>query len=178
MERRPSLDIAETELAKANALWGPRDAGGARVLVNISVGSAERTWPEDRYIAVMRHIGSIHPHATLRVISGPSDKRRAARIADASNARVVPTATIRAAFAMVATADLAITPDTSIAHAASALRVPAVAIYSSEKSERWGLYDNPGRMVIHPGPSLEGLQVGPVVDAVDAVWTSAVSRRG
>jgi ADP-heptose:LPS heptosyltransferase len=178
MERRPSLDIGETELAKANALWGPRDAGGARVLVNISAGSAERTWPDDRYVAVMRHISERHPDATLRVISAPSEADRASRIADAARALVVPTPTIRSAFSLVATADLVITPDTSIAHAASALRVPAVAMYSSEKSERWGLYDNPGRMVVHPAASLEGLPVDRVIDAVDAVWASALSRRG
>jgi ADP-heptose:LPS heptosyltransferase len=94
------------------------------------------------------------------------------------HARVVATPTIRAAFALVATADLVITPDTSIAHAASAFRISTVAMYSSEKSERWGLYDNPGRMVIQPGPSLEGLSVDRVIDAVDDVWASTLSRRG
>ena len=86
------------------------------------------------------------------------------------------TPTIRAAFALVATADLVITPDTSIAHAASALRVPAVAMYSNEKSERWGLYENAGRMVIHPAASLEGLSADRVIDAIDMVWRSAVKR--
>jgi hypothetical protein len=51
-------------------------------------------------------------------------------------------------------------------------------MYTREKSERWGLYDNPGRMVIHPSSSLEDLSADRVIDAVDAVWESAVSRRG
>ena len=181
MDRRPSLDLTEMEIARAVSMWSAAlPDGGARVLVNISAGTAERTWPDDRYVAVMRHIRERHPDVVLRVISAPSssEAERATRIANAADARVVSTPTIRAAFALVATADLVITPDTSIAHAASALRVPAVAMYSNEKSERWGLYENAGRMVIHPSASLEALTADRVIDAVDAVWETTLSRRG
>jgi ADP-heptose:LPS heptosyltransferase len=177
MDRHPSLDLRESERARAESAWGPNDGAGARVLVNISAGTMERTWPDDRYAAVLRHIRERHPNAMLRVISAPSENARAMQIAELADAAAVPTPTIRDAFALVASADLVVTPDTSIAHAASAFRVPAVAMYTSEKSERWGLYDNPGRMVIHPGSSLEGLSAERVVDAVDGAWT-AVSRRG
>jgi ADP-heptose:LPS heptosyltransferase len=176
MDRRPSLDVPEMEIARAVSMWGERAHDGARVLVNISAGTSERTWPDERYVEVMRHIRDRHPDAVLRVISAPSETDRATRIANAAEARVVSTPTIRAAFALVATADLVITPDTSIAHAASALRVPAVAMYSNEKSERWGLYENAGRMVIHPAASLEGLSADRVIDAIDMVWRSAVKR--
>lgn len=175
VDRRPSLPLTEDERAWADAMWAPRD-GGARVLVNISAGTVERKWPDERYVEVMRHVRDLHPDAVLRLISAPDEAERASRIAAAVDARAVSTPTIRAAFALVSTADLVITPDTSVAHAASALRVPAVALYSSEKSERWGLYDNPGRMVIHPGSSLDGLDAGPVIDAVDDVWEAALSR--
>jgi ADP-heptose:LPS heptosyltransferase len=179
MDRRPSLDVPEMEVARAVVMWGGNTPdAGARVLVNISAGTPERTWPDERYVEVMRHIRERHPDAVLRVISAPSETDRATGIANAADASVVSTPTIRAAFALVATADLVITPDTSIAHAASALRVPAVAMYSNEKSERWGLYENAGRMVIHPSASLEGLSAGRVIDAIDQVWASALSRRG
>ena len=56
MERRPSLDVPETEIARAVSMWGARAHDGARVLVNISAGTSERTWPDERYVAVMRHI--------------------------------------------------------------------------------------------------------------------------
>ncbi len=184
MERGPSLELPESVLARAEVMWGGDDgegerdgAGeGERVLVNISAGTPERTWPDDRYVSVMRHVREQHPDAVLRVISAPSEQQRAMDIAAGCDARVVSTPTIRDAFAMVATSHLVITPDTSIAHAASAFHVPAVAMYTSEKSERWGLYDNPGQMVIQPGSSLEGLPAQRVSDAVDVVWESAVSR--
>jgi hypothetical protein len=51
-------------------------------------------------------------------------------------------------------------------------------MYSNEKSERWGLYENAGRMVIHPSASLEALTADRVIDAVDAVWETTLSRRG
>jgi ADP-heptose:LPS heptosyltransferase len=177
IDRRPTLDLDAEECARADSMWGPRD-GGIRLLVNISAGTAERAWPDERYTAVMRHIRERQSGAVLRVICAPAELTRAMRIAAASDARVVSTPTIRAAFALVATADLVLTPDTSIAHAASALRVPAVGLYLADKSERWGLYDNPGRMVVHPGTSLDGLAVEPVINAVDAVLDSTVSRRG
>ena len=176
IDKRPRLPLTDAEQARADSMWGPRESG-ARVLINISAGTSERTWPDERYRDVMRHIRDEHPDSVLRVISSPAEITRAARIARAAEARAVSTPTIRAAFSLVATADLVVTPDTSIAHAASALGVPAVAMYSHEKSERWGLYENPGRMVVHPGSSLDGLQVEPVIEAVDAVWETAVSRR-
>ncbi len=179
IQKGPSLQLPNALLARAERMWEPSGGrAGERVLVNISAGTAERSWPDDRYVSVMRHIRQRHPDAVLRVISAPSEQRRAMDVALAGDARVVATPTIRDAFSLVATADLVITPDTSIAHAASALHVPAVAMYTSGKSERWGLYDNPGRMVIQQGSSLEGLPADRVIDAVDAVWESAVSRRG
>jgi ADP-heptose:LPS heptosyltransferase len=177
MDRHPVLELTDDERERAESAWNANDRGGERVVVNISAGTSERVWPDDSYAAVMRHIRSRHHDAIMRVISAPSELSRATRIAEMAGAAVVPTPTIRDAFALVASADLVLTPDTSIAHAASAFRVPAVGMYTSEKSERWGLYDNPGQMVIHPGSSLEGLSAERVIAAVDAAW-EAVSRRG
>ena len=99
MDRRPSLELSEQERERANLMWGqPADGRGRRVLVNISAGSAERNWPDDRYAAVMRHIREQHSDSVLRVISSPSETQRATHIANESDARVVSTPTIRDAF--------------------------------------------------------------------------------
>ena len=180
MARGPSLALSENRARQSESDVGRR-AGRPRrhSRAREHLGRNRRTHVARRSLrGGDAHIRERHPDVVLRVIASPAELERAARIARETDARVVSTGTIRDAFSLVATADLVITPDTSIAHAASAFRIPAVAMYTSGKSERWGLYDNPGRMVIHPASSLEDLPADRVIDAVDAVWASAVSRRG
>lgn len=174
--RRPVLDISATERAWAEGVW---DAGaGHRVLINISAGTAERVWPDDNYVAVMRHLAEREPGSTFRVIAAPSDVARGDRIARAGGGSHVPTPSLRDALALVATADFVLTPDTSIAHAASAFQRPAVALYVRGKSERWGLYGTNGRNVEHTEPTLDTLSVERVTAAIDSVLASPLVTRG
>jgi ADP-heptose:LPS heptosyltransferase len=48
---------------------------------------------------------------------------------------------------IVARADLVFTPDTSIAHAASAMAKPAVVLYHQHNARAWGPYETEGRAV-------------------------------
>jgi ADP-heptose:LPS heptosyltransferase len=145
--------------------------------VNISAGTSERLWPEAHYAAVMRHIATLSPGVVLRVIASPSDAARAERIARNGGGVFVPTRSMRDAIALVATADFVFTPDTSIAHAASAFQRPAVAIYAKGKRASWALYGTRGVSVEHTAAELEGLPAERVLDAVDEVWTDAVVSR-
>jgi ADP-heptose:LPS heptosyltransferase len=174
--RRPVLDISATERAWAEGVWDAR--AGHRVLINISAGTAERVWPDDNYVAVMRHLAEREPASTFRVIAAPSDAPRGERIARASGGSHVPTPSIRDALALVATADFVLTPDTSIAHAASAFQRPAVALFVRGKSERWGLYGTNGRNVEHTEPTLDTLSVERVTAAIDSVLASPLVTRG
>lgn len=170
-ERQPLLDFTDEEIEGALDRWAAA-AGSRRVLINVSAGTGERLWPDASYIAVMRHILARAPNATLRVIASPSDLERAGRIARGGGGTVLATPSIREAIALVATADFVFTPDTSIAHAVSALRRPAVAIYGKGSCARWGLYGAPGRSVEHTNPdrSLHELPVDRVLPAIDEVW--------
>ena len=175
MDRRPSLDLSEMEIARAVSMWAAPE-GAARVLVNISAGSAERTWPDERYVEVMRHIHERHPGAVLRVVSAPSETERATRVANAADARVVSTPTIRAAFALVATADLVITPDTSIAHAASAFDKPAVVLYSSDYARVWGPYRTDGRTIESATGDVAGITAEEASRILSARFASRSAR--
>jgi ADP-heptose:LPS heptosyltransferase len=75
--------------------------------------------------------------------------------------------------ALVATADLVITPDTSVAHIASAFARPCVAMYIRGTTTRWGLLSPASRSLEHPAATLDDLAVAPVLDALDAVWCEA-----
>ena len=174
--RRPVLDISATERTWAEGVWDARP--GHRALINISAGTSERVWPDNNYVAVMRHLAEREPATTFRVIAAPSDLARGERIARAGGGSHVPTPSIRDALALVATADFVLTPDTSIAHAASAFQRPAVALYVRGKSERWGLYGTNGRNVEHTEPTLETLSVERVTAAIDSVLASPLATHG
>lgn len=172
---RPEIVLTDDERARADAAWG----GGAarpRVLVNVSAGIVQRRWPEERYVAVLDHLRARARGAVLLLIGAPDESERAVRIAAAGGARYVATAGVRDAFALVATADFVFTPDTSIAHAASAFGTPAVAMYLPGNAERWGLYRVPGRSLESTGPTLDSLHVPRVLGAVDEVLDAVAAR--
>src|SRR5207248_1787203 len=80
VERKPVLDLTDDEGGRAEMVWD-RPRSLRRVLVNVSAGSSERVWPEQNYVAVMRHVAEREPGAVIRVISAPSEAALAQRIA-------------------------------------------------------------------------------------------------
>lgn len=166
---RPEIPLAPDERARAEAVWQSTDGRGPRFLVNVSAGIVQRRWPEERYVAVIHHLRRREPGARIILIGAPDESERAARIASTAGVRYVATAGVREAFALVAAADFVFTPDTSIAHAASAFGKPAVAMYLPGNAERWGLYRVEGRNLESTGRTLDSLHVPEVLAAVDAV---------
>jgi len=175
-ERHPVLSVTDAERQRADDIWSS-SSESFRALINISAGTSERDWSDARYAAVMLHLRARRPDAVLRVISSPQDAERGRRIARDGGGEYASTPSIRDAFALIATADFVFTPDTSIAHAASAFRVPTVAIYVRGKSERWGLYGTVGENVQHPEPTFETLDAGSVTAAIDRVLSGLISSR-
>lgn len=171
---RPVLHVTDDERAWAESVWGTRNAlADRRVLINVSAGTPARLWANDNYVAVIRYLRARHPGINVRVIGAPAESHRGQFVASEAAGRFVRTPDIRQAFALVATADFVFTPDTSIAHAASAFRTPCVAMYVSGSVERWGLYDTVGESVEHAHETLETLSVERMLRAVDTVWNAA-----
>ncbi|HUQ20757.1 MAG TPA: glycosyltransferase family 9 protein [Gemmatimonadaceae bacterium] len=160
---RPSLYFSDAELARANESW----RGSPRLLVNISAGPSRDRWPDEHFMRVLRHVRQQFPDVDVAVISAPDETNRAYRIATSSDSRFVRTAKVRDALALVATSDFVLTPDTSIAHAASACSKPAVILFQKGKEVLWGRYRIPGHDVVSPEKSLSVLPVEPVLAAVD-----------
>jgi ADP-heptose:LPS heptosyltransferase len=175
IDRHPTIELTDAERARADAIWG--DIGRSfRVLVNVSAGTIARRWPPERYVAVMQHVRDRQPTSTFRVIGAPREMDRAERVARDAGGTLVRTPSIRDALALAATSDFVFTPDTSIAHAAAAFRVPCVAMYIRGTTERWGLYDSPGESVEHPEATLENLEVERMIVAVDRVLAARERR--
>jgi ADP-heptose:LPS heptosyltransferase len=114
----------------------------------------------------------------LLLIGAPADVARAQKIAREGGAEYVRTPSLRSAIALVATAEFLFTPDTSIAHAASAFRIPCVAMHPQGMAARWALWHTIGRTLEHTEYSLASFPVSRAVAAVDEVWNEAgISRR-
>lgn len=174
----PAIFIDDAVRAAAEAVWqssaGPTGAGqgsagpNARLLVNVSTHHTSRRWPEDRFIAVVRHASTRPGIGPILLVGLPREQHRIERIAQASGARFVPTPRLTDALALVAAADLVFTPDTSIGHAAAAFDRPAVVMIGPGRSpfEPWG---NRGRNLHAETDDFASIPAARVADALDAV---------
>lgn len=172
--KQPRLHLTPDERDWAAAVWG--DTDGERILINISAGTADRRWPSDRYVAVMNHLRGRAPSATMLVISAPTETERGEQIARDGGGTFVRTKSLRHAVALVALSDFVFTPDTSIAHAASAFQRPAVAMYRTGTSAGWALYGTTGASIEHAG-AFADLGLDRVLPEIDRIWDEALSRR-
>jgi ADP-heptose:LPS heptosyltransferase len=166
---RPRIYLSPKEHVRAAAVWRAHSRGEAdrRLLVNVSAAVARRHWPDDSFVGVIRHLVAKDPRTNVIVIGAPNEVERVTQIADAAGVPAMRTPTIRNAFALVATADFVLTPDTSIGHAASAFSRPAVVLYPRGNATRWGLHGAPGYEISSPEDFLSSLSVESVVKALD-----------
>ena len=164
---RPTLTIRPAERDAAERQWAGVAGGGRRLLVNISARTRPRRWPDDRFAEALRRLRASAPDVRVLVTSPPDEYESARRIADAAGAAAAMPL-LRETFALVATADMIFTPDTSIAHVASAFATPAVVMFVPGWSG-FVPYCTPGRYICATGPTLDTLPVEPVVAALDLV---------
>jgi ADP-heptose:LPS heptosyltransferase len=150
IDLRPQVKLTVEELERGERVWaGDTDHAPRRerLLVNVSAGKGPRQWPDDRFIAVIRAATSARAGVDVVVVSAPSERGRAARIAAESGSRLVEDRGIRDAMSIVSRADVIFSPDTSIAHAASAFGKPAVVLFHTHNARVWGPYETDGRAV-------------------------------
>ena len=171
----PVLTLSAEEQGRGEAAWRRAPGDGRRVLINVSAGMRNRLWPDERYVAVMRHLRAREPGSRLLVIAAPNEGARAAAIAHDGGGVHVPTPTLRDVFALVASADLVFTPDTSVSHAATALKRPCITMYIAGTITDWGLYGTRGVLVDHPEPTLESLSAERMIDAVEEMLTTSAN---
>lgn len=170
---RPEIFLAGAEGERAEKEWSSEK--WPRVLVNIAASEPRRRWPVDRVIAAIRAVRRTAPGSVVLVMAPPAELEEAERIAAESGARAVVPG-LRDAFALVESADLVFTPDTSIAHAASAFAKPSVVMMIGG-SGIFEPFETPGCFAYSPGPTLESLEAGPVIDALETVLREVVANR-
>jgi ADP-heptose:LPS heptosyltransferase len=179
---KPKLTLSASEIEQAEQIWRSQDAitptgRVRRLLVNVSAGRPMRQWPEQRFIELLNHVRASETKLNILLICAPADVERAERVAKQSGVVRVPTPGLRNALALVATADMVFTPDTSIGHAASACGKPAVILFEHGNERLWGGYKIGGRNVVSADMTLATLPVEPVIAAVDEListdWRAA-----
>lgn len=178
---QPEIFLTGDEIRRSNEVW-KRAAGRVaapgnlamaeraepRLLVNLSASEPKRRWADERFVEVLAAVRDARPRMPMVVMGLPAEWSSVERVARAVKAEAAATPKLREALALVGTSDRVFTPDTSISHAASAFRKPAVVLLKQEHHPYapWGI---PARIVFWGGETIAGLETGPVRDAVMAL---------
>ncbi|MFN2565418.1 MAG: glycosyltransferase family 9 protein [Gemmatimonadaceae bacterium] len=170
---RPVLHVRASEREVAERQWSAVPGTGRRLLVNISARTRPRRWPDERFVATLRRLRAAAPDVRILVISPPDEFESARRIAGAVGATAARPL-LREMFALVAGAEMVFTPDTSIAHVASAFVTPIVVMFVPGWSG-FVPYRTPGRYICASGATLETLPVEPVAAALELVHAAGHS---
>jgi ADP-heptose:LPS heptosyltransferase len=170
---RPRIPLPPDLRAEVEAVWKTAGAGRPRVLVNLSVGHPERWWPPQRYAPVLQHVRDRLPHAAIMIVGMPKELSTADALARPVGATVV-SLSLHQVIAAVASADLLISPDTSVTHAASAFETTTLCLQRKDTGQ-WSPYKTPGRVVFSDDPK----RVAPLPsDRVVAALDSLIDEMG
>jgi ADP-heptose:LPS heptosyltransferase len=138
------------------------------VLVNISAGHAERRWSDEGFAQLLVHLRRRAPNARVAVIALATERASAERLAALVHG-VAITPSVRELFALVASADLVVTPDTAVSHIASAFVRPTLTLLRRRAEYHiWVPYRTPGRNIFGDDEAtLAGLPVDRVIAGLD-----------
>ena len=178
---QPEIFLSPEEYARAEESWkeasslisrGNAEAGtgGKRLLVNLSASEPKRRWPDGKFIVTLQAARARAPHIPMIVMGLPSEWNSVQKVANEIRALPVQTPKLRDAFALVGTADLVFTPDTSISHAASAFRKPSLVLLKREHRP-YAPYNTPGEIVAWNEDEIQQMPHERVARALDKLMT-------
>ncbi|MGI8402907.1 MAG: glycosyltransferase family 9 protein [Gemmatimonadaceae bacterium] len=179
VEWQPEIFLAPEEIAVAEERWsaarsliseGEREGGSVakRLLVNLSASEPKRRWPDGKFIATLQSARARFPNMPMIVMGLPEEWNSVQQVAGAVNALPAQTPKLRDAFALVGTADVVFTPDTSISHAASAFRKPSLVLLKREHKP-YAPYNTPGEVISWHEDEIRQLPHERVAKALDKV---------
>ncbi len=167
---RPEIFLSASEREWARGEWNAAGAPGAtgrrRWLINLSTGTPDRRWPDDRWIALLQHLKSRCPDAVIGVMGISAEHSSVQRVAAEGGGMALSTPRLRNALALVGTTDRVVTSDTAITHAASAFAVPTVLLMR-RGLEQWSSWKTPSEIAYWNGPTVQSLDVATVRGALD-----------
>ncbi len=178
---QPELFLSPTETAWAEEQWrqaralvtpagSEREVASKRLLINLSASEPKRRWPDGKFIATLQNVRARIPAMPMIIMGLPREWDSVQKVASAVQALPVPTPNLRDAFALVQTADLVFTPDTSISHAASAFRKPSLVLLKREHKP-YAPFNTPGEIVAWNEDQIHQLPHERVAKALDKLLT-------
>jgi len=142
--------LAEEKWKEAESIASPGASApttrSKRLLVNLSASEAKRRWPDGKFIVTLQAARARSPNMPIIVIGLPAEWESVNGVASEVKGLAVETPTLREAFALVGTADMVFTPDTSISHAASAFRKPSLVLLKREHKP-YAPWNTPGEII-------------------------------
>jgi ADP-heptose:LPS heptosyltransferase len=192
-QMEPRLFFTAADVDHARELLGDA-AGGTAIMVTRTSGGQLTAWPDERFIAVARHLIDTHGMSVLL----PGTKADLAAVTQLTErigvgARAVAgKTTVAELAALCACADIAVTLDTGGLHVARTQTLPLVVIAPAwQDSEQWMPLGRPWARILKgpwfpapppPGYALEEISVRAVVEAVDSLLSlyppSEAARQG
>jgi ADP-heptose:LPS heptosyltransferase len=167
---QPEIFLSRNERELAESHWMKAADIGAwlagRLLVNLSASEEKRRWPDSKFSEVLRRTREIAPRLPIIVIGLPREWERVRRTAELVRALPVETPRLRDALALVGASDMVFTPDTSISHAASAFRKPAVVLLKGDHHP-YAPYNIPGENIFWHGSDIKDLSLEEVRQSVE-----------
>jgi len=174
-DRRPPIRLRPDEVEEADRLWSTAPGTRPRILMNIVAGHSSRHWDTDRYLEVARHVRRLRPGAAMMVIGHGREADIQTIATDVRGAAI--STSFRKVIALVAGADLVITPDTSISHIAAAFDRVVVSLHQSE-NYAWLPYKARGRALFSTSFfTIRSIEVATVCDAVSQVLATEPELR-
>jgi ADP-heptose:LPS heptosyltransferase len=168
VDLRPEIFLTADEKARAASAWKP--PAGVRLLVNISAAASSRRWFDERFVGAVADSSARCGGWNVVVIGVPSERSSSESIASQLTSRGISavaahTPEVHDAFALVQSAEIVLTADTSIAHAASAFNVPAVVMMTRDKIT-YRPHDTPVRTVVTDAKDYQSISVAEVASAL------------
>lgn len=176
-EWRPRMDISAEDRAHVEREWAVGGDRRPRVLVNVSVRDQKRSWTNDKFALLLARLRERLPQANIMLATIPSEADALQSLMQPVGGRAVPL-TLNQVFAAIGSADLLISPETAITHAASAFQTPTLSLHKKD-NERYRPYRTPGRSVASDDVSrLSSLPTERAIAALDSLIDEMAPARG
>jgi ADP-heptose:LPS heptosyltransferase len=173
---RPRIDIAAADREHVEREWN-NDGRRPRILVNMSVRDPRRSWPPAKFAMLLARLRARLPEANIVLATMPAEHAAARSLVEPVGGRAVPL-TLPQLFAAIATADMLISPETAVTHAAAAFQTPTLSLHMKD-NERYRPYRTPGRAVAGDDPSrLTTLPTERAIAALDSLIDELAPARG
>src|SRR6185503_12669932 len=148
--------------------WALGGDGRPRVLVNVSVRDQKRSWTNDKFAVLLARVRERLPNANIMLATMPNEVGALQPLVQPVGGRAVPL-TLDQVFAAIASADMLISPETAVTHAAAAFRTPTLSLHKKD-NERYRPYRTPGRSVASDDVSrLDSLPTERAIAALDSL---------